>query len=59
MLVMHVKKKERNSIQKAISQEHVHTTHPSVTTNELPPENTIIIEAHITSLDSKKIKTKN
>jgi hypothetical protein len=43
---------------KAIIHQPIHTTHPGVTTNELPPENTIIIEAHITSLDSKKSKQK-
>ena len=50
--------KERNSIQKAIFQQHLQTTHPTVTNNELPPDNTLIIEAHITSSKSKKSKQK-
>jgi hypothetical protein len=56
---MHVQQ-TRNAIQykKAIFQQHIHTTHPGVTTNILSPENTIIIEAYITSSDSKKSKQK-
>jgi hypothetical protein len=34
--------------------QHIQTTHPSVNSNELPPERTLIIEAHITSSVSKK-----
>jgi len=50
--------KERNSIQKAIFRQHIQATHPSVTTNDLPPSHTLIIEAHITSSNSKKIQQK-
>jgi hypothetical protein len=45
-------------IQKAIFQQHIQATHPSVTTNELPPDHTLIIEAHITSSISKKSQQK-
>ena len=50
--------KERNSIQKAIFRQHIQATHPSVTTNDLPPSHTLIIEAHITSSNSKKNQKK-
>ena len=50
--------KERNSIQKAIFRQHIQATHLSVTTNNLPPSHTLIIEAHITSSNSKKIQQK-
>ncbi len=50
--------KERNLIQKAIFGQHIQATHPSVTTNELPPDHTLIIEAHITSSNSKKLQQK-
>jgi hypothetical protein len=45
--------KEHNSIQAAIFRQHIQTTHPSVNSNKLPPEHTLIIEAHITSSVSK------
>jgi hypothetical protein len=50
--------KERNSIQKAILQQHIQATHPSVNSNEMPLENTLIIEAHIISSNSKKSQQK-
>ncbi len=37
---------------------HIQATHPSVATNELPPDHTLIIEAHITSLNSKQSQQK-
>ncbi len=46
--------KEHNSIQKAIFQQHIHTTHPSITSNEMPPDHTLIIEANISSSVSTK-----
>jgi hypothetical protein len=46
--------KERNSIQAAIFRQHIKTTYPSVNRNKLPPEHTLIIEAHITSSVSNK-----
>jgi hypothetical protein len=46
--------KERNSIQRAIFQQHIHTTHPSITSNKMPPDHTLIIEANISSSVSKK-----
>ena len=36
----------------------VQATHPTVTNDELPLDNTLIIEAHITSSKSKKSKQK-
>ncbi len=45
-------------IQKAIFQQHIQATHPSVTTNEWPPDHTLIIEPHITSSNSKKSQQK-
>ncbi len=51
--------KERNSTQKAIFRQHIQATHPSVTTNDLPPSHTLIIEAHINSSNSKKKTTKS
>ncbi len=50
--------KERNSIQKALFQKHINTTHPSITSNEVPPNHTLIIEANISSSVSKKSKNK-
>ena len=41
--------KEQNSIQAAIFQKHIQATHPNVTCDEMPPENTLIIEGNITS----------
>jgi hypothetical protein len=46
--------KERNSIKAAKFRQHIQTTDPSVNSDELPPEHTLIIEAHITSSVSKK-----
>jgi len=51
--------KERNSIQKALFQKHINTTHPSITCKELPPNHTLIIEANISSSVSKKSQHKN
>ncbi len=45
-------------IQKEIFQQHIKATHPSVATNELPLDHTLIIEAHITSSNSKKSQQK-
>ena len=50
--------KERNSIQKALFRKHINTTHPSITSNKLPPNHTLIIEANISSSVSKKSKHK-
>ncbi len=50
--------KDRNSIQKAIFQQHIQATHPNVTNNKLPPDHTLIIEAHITSSNWKKLQQK-
>ncbi len=41
--------KEQNSIQAAIFKDHIQATHPNVTSNEMPPELTVIIKGHITS----------
>jgi hypothetical protein len=41
--------KEQNSIQAAIFKEHIQATHPNVTSNETPPEHTLMIKGHITS----------
>jgi hypothetical protein len=50
--------KERNSIQKALFRKHINTTHPSITSNKLPPNHTLIIEANISSSVSKKSQHK-
>ena len=50
--------KERNAIQKALFRKHINTTHPSITSNKLPPNHTLIIEANISSSVSKKSKHK-
>ena len=50
--------KERNSIQKSLFQKHIKATHPSITSNELPPNHTLIIEANISSSVSKKSQQK-
>ena len=41
--------RERNAIHAAIFKQHVHTTHPSIDNDEMPPEHTLIIESNITS----------
>jgi len=51
--------KEHNSIQKALFQKHINTKHPSITSNTLPPNHTLIIEANISSSVSKKVSTQN
>ncbi len=50
--------KERNSIQKSLFQKHIKATHPSITSNKLPPNHTLIIEANISSSVSKKSQHK-
>jgi hypothetical protein len=50
--------KERNSIQKALFQKHINTTHPSITCKEMPLNHTLIIEANISSSISKKSQHK-
>jgi hypothetical protein len=50
--------KERNSIQAAIFQKHIEATHPSITSNEMPPDHTLIIEANITSSQAKNSNQK-
>ena len=45
--------KERNAIHAAIFQKHITAIHPSITSNEIPPKHTLIIEANITSSISK------
>jgi hypothetical protein len=50
--------KECNSIQKALFQKHINTTHPRKTSNKLPPNHTLIIEANISSSVSKKSQHK-
>ena len=41
--------RERNAIHAAIFKQHVHTTHPSIDDDKMPPEYTLIIESNITS----------
>ncbi len=41
--------KERNSIQAAIIQKHIEATHPTISSNEMPPYHTLIIKANIIS----------
>ena len=50
--------KERNSIQSAIFRKHVKATHPTMSSNEMPQTNTIIIEADITSSTTMKSNRK-
>jgi hypothetical protein len=51
--------KEWNSIQAAIFQKHIEATHPTMTSNEMPPEHTLIIETNITSSQAKNSNQKN
>ncbi len=41
--------RECNAIHAAILNQHVHTTHPSIDDNKMPPEHKLIIESNITS----------
>ena len=50
--------KEQNVIHAAIFQKHIPATHPSITSNEIPPKHTLIIEAIITRSISKKSNQK-
>ena len=50
--------KERNAIQAAIFQKHINATHLTITSNEMPPDHTLIIEANITSSLSKNSNQK-
>jgi hypothetical protein len=50
--------KECNSIQAAIFQKHIEATHPTITSNEMPPYHTLIIKANITSSQAKNSKKK-
>jgi hypothetical protein len=45
--------KEQNAIQAAIFQKHINATHLTITSNEMPPDHTLIIKANITSSLSK------
>jgi hypothetical protein len=51
--------KEQNSIQAAIFQKHIEATHPTMTSNKMPPDHTLIIKANITSSQAKKSNQKN
>jgi hypothetical protein len=50
---------EWNSIQAAIFQKHIEATHPTITSNEIPLDHTLIIEAKITSSQAKNSNQKN
>jgi hypothetical protein len=50
--------KEWNSIQAAIFQKHIEVTHPAITSNEMPPDHTLIIKANITSSQAKNSNQK-
>jgi hypothetical protein len=50
--------KERISIQTAMSQKHIEATHPTITSNEMPPDHTLIIKANITSSQAKNSNQK-
>ncbi len=39
--------------QAAIFQKHIEATHPTITSNEIPPDHTLIIEANVTSSQAK------
>jgi hypothetical protein len=46
-------KQRTDSIQAAIFQKHIEATHPTITSNEIPPDHTLIIKANITSSQAK------
>jgi hypothetical protein len=50
--------KEWNSIQAAIFQKHIEATLPTITSNEMPPDHTLIIEANFTSSQAKNSSQK-
>jgi hypothetical protein len=50
--------KEWNFIQAAIFQKHIEATQPTITSNEMPPYHTLIIEANITSSQAKNSNQK-
>jgi hypothetical protein len=50
--------KEWNSIQAAIFQKHIEATHPTMTSNEMPREHTLIIETNIISSQAKNSNQK-
>ena len=50
--------KNKNAIHAAIFQKHIQSTHPTITSNEIPPDHTLINEANITSLMSKNSNQK-
>jgi hypothetical protein len=41
------------------NQKHIEATHPTITSNEMPPDHTLIIEATITSSQAKNSNQKN
>jgi hypothetical protein len=51
--------KEWCSFQAAIFQKHIDATHSTITSNELPPDHTLIIKANITSSQAKNSNQKN
>jgi hypothetical protein len=50
--------KEWNSIQAAIFLKHIEATHPTITSNEMPPDHTLMTEANITSSQAKNSNQK-
>ncbi len=51
--------KEENSIQAEIFQKHIEATHPTIISNEMPQDHTLIITANITSFQEKNSNQKN
>jgi len=47
--------KERNAVQAGIFRDHILSTHPKISSPDLPPDHTIIIEADIQSSKSKTL----
>jgi hypothetical protein len=50
--------KEQYSIQAATFQKHIGATHPTMTSNAMPPDHTHIIKANITSSQAKNSNKK-
>ncbi len=50
--------RERNAVNASNFKQHIERTHPLVSSNNPPPSGTAIVEAHITSSNSSRAKTK-
>jgi hypothetical protein len=50
--------KEQNSIQAALLQKHIEAIHPTINSNEMPPDHTLILKANLTSYQAKNSNKK-